>query len=47
MAWILLGFERLAAFETRKGIHAMLHQNTVFHSLTKHVPWGKFERLVE
>ena len=25
----------------------MLHQNTVFHSLTKHVPWGKFERLVE
>jgi hypothetical protein len=25
----------------------MLHQNTVFHSLTKHVPWDKFERLVE
>jgi IS4 transposase len=25
----------------------MRHQNTVFHSLTKHVPWDKFERLVE
>lgn len=25
----------------------MLHQNTVFHSLTKHIPWDKFERLVE
>lgn len=25
----------------------MLHQNSVFHSLTKHVPWHKFEQLVE
>lgn len=25
----------------------MLHQNTVFHSLTKCVPWHKFEQLVE
>lgn len=25
----------------------MRHQNTVFHSLTKHVPWDRFERLVE
>jgi hypothetical protein len=25
----------------------MLHQNTVFHSLTKYVPWHKFDRLVE
>jgi IS4 transposase len=24
----------------------MLHQNTVFHSLTKHVPWQRFERIV-
>jgi IS4 transposase len=47
MTWILLGFERLAAFETRKGIHVMLHQNTVFHSLTKHIPWNRFERLVD
>ena len=47
MTWILLGFERLAAFETHKGIHVMLHQNTVFHNLTKHIPWDKFARLVE
>jgi IS4 transposase len=47
MTWILLGLERLAAFETPEGIHAMRHQNTVFHSLTKHVPWDKFERLIE
>lgn len=47
MTWILLRFERLAAFETRKGIHVMLHQNTVFHSLTKYVPWSRFEQLVE
>ena len=25
----------------------MQHQNTVFHNLTKHIPWGRFERLVE
>src|SRR6202171_6106566 len=25
----------------------MLHQNSVFHSLLKHVPWHKFERAVE
>ena len=47
MTWILLGFERLATFETRKGIHVMLHQNTVFHSLTKHIPWNRFEQLVD
>jgi hypothetical protein len=47
MTWILLVFERLAAFETRNGIHIMRHQNTVFHSLTKHVPWHKFEQLVD
>jgi IS4 transposase len=47
MAWILLGFERLAAFETRNGAHAMLHQNTVFHGLLKHLPWQKLERAVE
>src|ERR1700751_1954526 len=44
---MLLRIERLAAFETLKGIHAILHQNTVFHSLTKCVPWHKFEQLVE
>jgi hypothetical protein len=25
----------------------MLHQNTVFHNLTKYVPWHKLERIVE
>jgi IS4 transposase len=47
MAWILVGFERFAAFETRTGAHAMLHQNSVFHSLLKHVPWNGLEQLVE
>jgi DDE family transposase/uncharacterized protein DUF4372 len=46
MAWILLHFERFAAFETRKGGHAMLHQNSVFHSLLKLVPWHRLERSV-
>jgi IS4 transposase len=28
-------------------INAMRHQNTVFHSVLKHVPWHRFEALVE
>lgn len=47
MAWILLRFDVLPTIETRKGIHAMRHQNSVFHSLQKHVPWDKFDRIVE
>ena len=47
MTWILLSFERLAAFETQNGIHVMLHQNSVFHGLTKYVPWAQLDRLVE
>jgi transposase len=47
MAWILLSFERSPTFETRKGTHAMLHQNSVFHSLLKHVPWHKLNLSVE
>jgi IS4 transposase len=34
-------------FETPKETHAMRHQNSVFHGLTKHIPWSKFERIVE
>jgi IS4 transposase len=34
-------------FETEKEIRVMQHQNSVFHSLTKHVPWTKFEQIVE
>jgi IS4 transposase len=47
MTWILLSFERLAAFETQKAIHIMQHQNSVFHGLTKYVPWSSLDRLVE
>ncbi len=25
----------------------MRHQNSVFHSLTKHVPWSRFGQIVE
>src|SRR5215475_13719354 len=35
------------SFETQDEIHAMRHQNSVFHNLTKHVPWSKFEQIVE
>jgi IS4 transposase len=47
MAWILLRFERLAAFETPEGDHAMQHQNSVFHSLLNHVPWHRLSQIVE
>jgi IS4 transposase len=47
MAWILLCFDVLPTIETRKGTHAMLHQNSVFHSLLKHVPWHKLDQSVE
>jgi transposase len=47
MAWILLCFDVLPTIETREGTHAMLHQNSVFHSLLKHVPWHKLDQSVE
>jgi IS4 transposase len=47
MAWILLCFDVLPTIETREGSHAMLHQNSVFHSLLKHVPWHELDRSVE
>jgi hypothetical protein len=47
MAWILVGFERFAAFETPSGARAMLHKNSVFHSLLKLVPWSGLGRIVE
>ena len=46
MAWILPHFERFAAFETRNESHAMRHQNSVFHSLLKLVPWHRLEQAV-
>lgn len=33
--------------DTRWGISAVRHENSVFHALLKHVPWGVFDRLVE
>lgn len=47
MALILLGFRRFAAFETRMEVNAMPHHNSVFHQLTKHIPWGVFDQLVD
>jgi len=47
MAWILLCFDVLPTFETRKGTHAMRHHNTVFHAVLKLVPWQVLDRLVE
>ena len=37
----------LATFRDTKGDNAVHHQNTVFHTLLKHLPWGEFERLVK
>jgi hypothetical protein len=47
MAWILLCLDVLPTIETRKGNRAMRHQNSVFHSLLNHIPWNKFESIVE
>jgi hypothetical protein len=47
MAWILLCFDVLPTIETRKGTRAMLHQNSVFHSLLNQVPWHKLDQSVE
>ena len=46
MALIPLGSGRLADDPDTRG-NAMRHQNSVFHDVLKHVPWGEFERLVE
>src|ERR1700730_19438793 len=47
MAVILLCSKRLATFWDTEKDQAMLHQNSVFHGLLKHVPWHRFDRLVE
>lgn len=47
MALILLVSKHLPVFWTRDGIDAMRHQNSVFHGLLKHVPWGCFDKLVD
>ncbi len=47
MALILLYSKRLATFWDTEKDQAMLHQNSVFHGLLKHLPWHRFDRLVE
>jgi IS4 transposase len=47
MALILLCSKRLPTFWDTEKDQAMLHQNSVFHGLLKHVPWHRFDRLVE
>ena len=47
MALIPLGPGRFADDpDTRRGVNAMRHQNSVFHGLLKHLSWGEFDRLV-
>src|SRR5215831_13935541 len=47
MALIPLGSGRFADDpDTRRGVNAMRHQNSVFHGVLKHLPWGEFDRLV-
>jgi hypothetical protein len=37
----------LPTFWTREGIDAMRHHNSVFHEVSKHIPWAVFDRLVD
>jgi Domain of unknown function (DUF4372) len=47
MALIPLGSGRFADDpDMRRGVNAMRHQNSVFHGLLKHLPWGEFDQLV-
>jgi IS4 transposase len=46
-ALIPLGVGRWATIRTRVEVNAMLHKNTVFHGILKHLPWPAFDRLVE
>jgi IS4 transposase len=47
MALILLGSERFGDVLDTDGINTMRHHNSVLHQVLKHVPWSRFERLVE
>jgi Domain of unknown function (DUF4372) len=40
-------FRAFGRVRDTEGNHAMLHQNTVFHSVLKHLPWHKLEQSVE
>lgn len=47
MALILLRTKRLATFWDTERSKAMQHHNSVFHGLLKHVPWTRFDALVD
>jgi hypothetical protein len=47
MALILLCSKRLATFWDTEKDQAMLHQNSVFHGVLKHIPWARFDALVD
>jgi hypothetical protein len=47
MALSLLRTKRLATFWDTERSKAMQHHNSVFHHLLKHVPWQRFEALVD
>ena len=47
MALILLCSKRLATLWDTEKDQAVRHENSVFHGLQKHVPWHRFESLVE
>src|SRR5215470_11811149 len=40
-------FRAFGRVRDTEGIHAMLHQNTVFHGLNNYVPWSRFGQLVD
>jgi IS4 transposase len=46
MALILLVTKRLATNWTQERLNTMRHENSVFHQLTKQIPWDAFERSV-
>ena len=46
MALILLSFEHGQVFRDRGRANAMRHQDSVFQSLLKGIPWREFERLL-
>jgi Transposase DDE domain/Domain of unknown function (DUF4372) len=46
MALILLSFEHREVFRDRRRASAMRHQDSVFQSLLKGIPWREFERLL-
>jgi hypothetical protein len=47
MALILLGSERFGDVLDSEGTNTMRHHDSVLHEVLKHIPWGRFDGLVE